>query len=109
MKISSAAPRSSSSPSRRTERSGRSGNGRGPCASTVCCPRSGDGMARRKPDLADLESVIGHAFKDRAPLERALTHISALHGTPADGPHYQRLEFLGDRVLGLCVADMLYR
>jgi ribonuclease-3 len=66
-------------------------------------------MARRKPDLADLESSIGHAFRDRNPLEKALTHISALHGTPSDGPHYQRLEFLGDRVLGLCVADMLFR
>lgn len=65
-------------------------------------------MAKRKPDLADLEARVGHAFRDRGPLERALTHISALHGTPASGPHYQRLEFLGDRVLGLCVADMLF-
>jgi ribonuclease III len=66
-------------------------------------------MSRRRPDLAELEARIGYAFHDRGPLERALTHISALHGTPASGPHYQRLEFLGDRVLGLCVAEMLFR
>jgi ribonuclease-3 len=67
-------------------------------------------MARRpKPDLAVLERSIGHVFNDRALIDRALTHISALPGTPANGPHYQRLEFLGDRVLGLAVAEMLYR
>lgn len=67
-------------------------------------------MARRpKPSLSVLEESIGYSFKDRAHLERALTHISALKGTPSNGPHYQRLEFLGDRVLGLVVAEMLYR
>ena len=66
-------------------------------------------MARPKRDLAEFEAAVGHVFRDRAPLERALTHISALHGTPSGGPHYQRLEFLGDRVLGLCVAEMLFR
>lgn len=65
--------------------------------------------ARRKTDLANLEETLGYAFADRDHLERALTHISALAGTPANGPHYQRLEFLGDRVLGLVVADLLYR
>jgi ribonuclease III len=66
-------------------------------------------MARRPSlDLADLEHALGYSFKDRAHLEQALTHISALPGTPADGPHYQRLEFLGDRVLGVVIAEMLY-
>lgn len=64
---------------------------------------------RRKTDLAHLEETLGHVFADRGLLERALTHISALPGTPVNGPHYQRLEFLGDRVLGLVVADLLYR
>jgi ribonuclease III len=64
-------------------------------------------MARRKVDIADLEARLGHAFRSREHLERALTHISALHGTPSDGPHYQRLEFLGDRVLGLMIAEAL--
>ncbi|MHB2165987.1 ribonuclease III [Alsobacter sp. R-9] len=66
-------------------------------------------MARGKPGLDALEQAIGHRFADRALLERALTHITALPGSPVDGPHYQRLEFLGDRVLGLAVAAMLYR
>jgi ribonuclease-3 len=65
-------------------------------------------MARRKPDIVALEEAISYHFTDRAVLDRALTHISALPGTPAGGPHYQRLEFLGDRVLGLSVAAMLF-
>ena len=66
-------------------------------------------MARAKSSDVVLETALGYRFKDRDLLERALTHISALAGSPSDGPHYQRLEFLGDRVLGLIVADMLYR
>jgi ribonuclease-3 len=67
-------------------------------------------MARRPTlELSELEDNIGHNFADRDLLVRALTHISALPGTPASGPHYQRMEFLGDRVLGLVIADMLYR
>ena len=66
-------------------------------------------MARRPAlDFADLEASLGYRFRDRSLLERALTHISALPGTPADGPHYERFEFLGDRVLGLAVADLLF-
>ena len=41
-------------------------------------------------------------------LERALTHISALSGGNR-AASYQRLEFLGDHVLGLVISDMLYR
>jgi len=47
----------------------------------------------------------GVTFRDPALLERALTHSSARGAAGAD---YQRLEFLGDRVLGLLVAEMLY-
>ena len=63
-------------------------------------------MARRKPDLGALEARIGHVFKDRDLLVNALTHMSAAKGIQAKS--YQRMEFLGDRVLGLAVADMLY-
>jgi ribonuclease-3 len=55
-------------------------------------------------DLTELEALIGHRFADRGLLERALTHVSVAK-TREDS--YQRLEFLGDRVLGLVVADML--
>ena len=54
------------------------------------------------------KSGIGYKFADQALLERALTHISALAGGNRVGS-YQRLEFLGDHVLGLVISDMLYR
>jgi ribonuclease III len=66
-------------------------------------------MARPKADLSVLEGSLGYIFRNRLPLERALTHISALKTTAAGGPNYQRLEFLGDRVLGLAIAELLYR
>ena len=56
------------------------------------------------PDLAPLEQRIGRRFKDIALLKLALTHVSAV---TQRGESYQRLEYLGDRVLGLAVADML--
>ncbi len=59
----------------------------------------------RDKGLADLEARIGHDFADPALLARALTHVSA---SPARRDSYERLEFLGDRVLGLAVAHMLY-
>ncbi|HRK24384.1 MAG TPA: ribonuclease III [Beijerinckiaceae bacterium] len=58
--------------------------------------------------LAGLEARLGHRFADRALLEQALTHASALNGDEAGRASYQRLEFLGDRVLGLAVAAMLF-
>ncbi len=54
--------------------------------------------------LDALEARLGHRFADRSLLEAALTHASAM---TAGRPNYQRLEFLGDRVLGLVVAEML--
>lgn len=54
-----------------------------------------------------LEETIGYRFKDPALLDRALTHISALKGQGRVGS-YQRLEFLGDHVLGLAVSEMLF-
>jgi ribonuclease-3 len=53
-----------------------------------------------------LEERIGYAFRDEGRLRRALTHASARGGKGAD---YQRLEFLGDRVLGLVIAEMLFQ
>lgn len=62
----------------------------------------------RKQDarLAELEQRIGYAFKDRALLREALTHGSAIDGKKRQRS-YDRLEFLGDRVLGLIVAERL--
>ena len=63
---------------------------------------------RRRRELAALEHRIGYRFKDAALLEQALTHISALSGARNRAASYQRLEFLGDHVLGLVVSDMLF-
>lgn len=63
-------------------------------------------MAGRKDaDLGPLEARIGVNFSDKALLRQALRHVSAC-AKRADS--YQRLEFLGDRVLGLAVADLLF-
>jgi ribonuclease-3 len=57
-------------------------------------------------DRQELEHSIGYRFRDRALLEEALTHATA---AKAKGRlNYQRLEFLGDRVLGLVIAEMLF-
>jgi ribonuclease-3 len=66
-------------------------------------------MSRKAKSLDELETRIGHVFADKAILERALTHISAASPRQGRGGSYQRLEFLGDHVLGLAVSDMLYR
>ncbi|PZO01560.1 MAG: ribonuclease III [Hyphomicrobiales bacterium] len=66
--------------------------------------KAGD-SGRKAPDTARLQATLGHVFADQGLLTTALTHMSA------EGPRlksYQRLEFLGDRVLGLSIADMLF-
>jgi ribonuclease III len=66
-------------------------------------------MSRRTASCRrELETRIGYEFTDKSLLESALTHISALSGKSRSGS-YQRLEFLGDHVLGLVVSDMLFR
>jgi ribonuclease-3 len=65
-------------------------------------------MSRRTKGRKELEERIGHSFADDALLDSALTHISALSGK-SRASSYQRLEFLGDHVLGLVVSDMLFR
>lgn len=62
-----------------------------------------------RANLDEIEARIGHVFADREFLARALTHPSALSGPDKREKSYQRLEFLGDRVLGLAVAGMLFR
>lgn len=60
-------------------------------------------------DLDVLEQIIGVTFRDRALLEQALVHRSYLNENPDFAlPSNERLEFLGDAVLGLVVADKLY-
>ena len=63
---------------------------------------------RRRKTPPGFEDRIGYKFKDAALLEQALTHISALAGPRNRASSYQRLEFLGDHVLGLVISDMLF-
>jgi ribonuclease-3 len=60
--------------------------------------RTGEALARV------IAEKTGYAFRDLSLLETALTHSSA----PRARVNNERLEFLGDRVLGLVVADMLF-
>jgi ribonuclease III len=62
-----------------------------------------------KAAIASMEARIAHKFADPSILTTAITHVSALKSSRKRGDSYQRLEFLGDRVLGLIVSDMLYR
>lgn len=60
--------------------------------------------------MKTLEERIGYAFRDRSLLENALTHSSYANEHRESGmPSNERLEFLGDSILGLVVADHLYR
>ncbi len=57
-----------------------------------------------------LETQLGYQFRDRSLLDNALLHRSHSHVTGAEpGTSNERLEFLGDAVLGLVVNDHLYR
>lgn len=58
--------------------------------------------------LDELQTRVGHKFRDPAILTMALTHISLVAPNRSRTGSYQRLEFLGDRVLGLAVSAMLY-
>jgi ribonuclease III len=84
---------------------------REPAAERPAAPRarSSKSSRRLKRAATDLEQRIGYRFGDAVKLEMALTHISALKGARNRAGSYQRLEFLGDHVLGLVISDMLYR
>ena len=57
----------------------------------------------------EIEAILGHVFRDEDILLRAFTHPSAVsHRREAVKGSYQRLEFLGDRVLGLVMAERLF-
>jgi len=65
--------------------------------------------ARAAEALPALEERLGHRFRDPRLLARALTHASVAAGEGEGDATYERLEFLGDSVLGLAVTDMLVR
>jgi ribonuclease-3 len=59
-------------------------------------------------DLGELQARLGHQFRDENLLRLALTHPSVAHEQNHPLPHNQRLEFLGDAVLGLGLSGELY-
>src|SRR5215468_2405359 len=75
---------------------------------SVVLDRAMSRKAKKDATRDALESRIAYTFADKTVLERALTHVSAAN-KQGSGGSYQRLEFLGDHVLGLVVSDMLYR
>jgi len=61
-------------------------------------------------DLAALQQILGVSFNDVSLLEQALVHSSYINENPGFAPAAnERLEFLGDAVLGLVVAERLYQ
>jgi len=68
--------------------------------------------ARKAADASELMDALGHRFASSDLLEDALTHpsLAGLRARSRGGtPAYERLEFLGDRVLGLVIAEWLYQ
>ncbi len=61
-----------------------------------------------REDLSLLEERLGYVFKDRDLLVQALTHRSYVNETEGAGLDNQRMEFLGDAVLGVLTARALY-
>ena len=55
-----------------------------------------------------LEEIVGYTFKDKSLLEAAITHPSATEGMPVSAC-YERLEFLGDSILGAIIAEKLFK
>ena len=73
------------------------------------CGGRGEHLISASPEVAALQDRIGILFRDEALLLTALTHSSYANEHPEepDGAN-ERLEFLGDAVLGLVVAEALY-
>jgi len=99
--------------SRKAKRDDHSAPPSADVSTTEAAPKAAAGRKAR-PDgrrrkVTELEARIGYRFVDKGLLDRALTHISALPSTRSRIGSYQRLEFLGDHVLGLVIADMLFR
>jgi ribonuclease III len=60
-------------------------------------------------NIADLEGLLGYSFRDKGLLVEALTHTSFQYeNSGLQTAHYERMEFLGDSVLGLVIAEALF-
>ena len=59
-------------------------------------------------NVAALEKIIGYKFNSKDSISIAVTHPGLKKNTKASAKNFERLEFLGDRVLGLSLATFLY-
>ncbi|MGO9378458.1 MAG: ribonuclease III [Dissulfurispiraceae bacterium] len=67
-------------------------------------------FSRNIAETSALEAQLGYEFRDRRLLSEALTHKSYQHeNTGGQSSNNERLEFLGDSVLGLVIAETLFR
>jgi ribonuclease-3 len=66
-------------------------------------------MDEATPGLSTLQETLGHRFTNPDLLIEALTHPSAVKRRGISRRGYERLEFLGDRVLGLVIAELVWR
>lgn len=67
---------------------------------------------KERPELTlkDFEEIIGYPFKDKKLIENAMTHSSYANENKGAGVRsYERLEFLGDSILGFVTAEYLFR
>jgi ribonuclease-3 len=64
---------------------------------------------KRKKSISALEERIGHRFAEQKLLENALTHVTGVGSGRKRTESYQRLEFLGDHVLGLVISELLFK
>jgi len=62
-------------------------------------------FSKNGPDIREVESVLGYHFNNRELLDNALAHRSSV----ANGRANERLEYLGDAVLGLVVSEFLFK
>ena len=60
-------------------------------------------------NLNNLEKIIGYKFKDLELLKEAITHSSKSCFNSKHNFNYERLEFLGDRILGFVISEEVFR
>ena len=65
--------------------------------------------SERLEQLSVLQRRLGYSFRNMELLDTALTHRSYANEGPRRSPHNERLEFLGDAVLGLVLSEQYYR
>jgi len=66
-------------------------------------------LSMSEPDISKLEKSLDYTFKKRVLLREALTHKSFSHEHPQQEPLCnERLEFLGDSVLGFVIVESLF-